>query len=169
VTPENTRQAVNAGKSRYRGIEGAVGVALTSALRLDASYSISSQRYVHYVPQATVSYSGNRVEQAPRDLANVFLAYSPPLLKGGRLALEYNHTGRYAEDAANTHFYGGFDIVNLQGSFGLTPSTQLFARVTNLLDRNYAELVSFDAFQGAQYNPGSPRTVYAGARYTWTR
>jgi outer membrane receptor protein involved in Fe transport len=179
VTAQNTREAVNAGRSRYRGIEAAVGVALARAVRLDASYAVTSQRYRRYIPQAAqpatatapakpaIDYSGNRVEQAPRDLANVLLTFSPSMLKGGRFGVEYNHTGRYAEDAANTHTYGGYDIVALHANVFLRPSTELFVRASNLFDRQYAELVSYDAFQGSQYNPGSPRSVYAGVRYLW--
>ena len=181
MTAQNTREAVNAGKSRYRGVEGAVGVVLRPALRLDASWSVSEQRYVTYVPQAAqpargttaakpeVNYSGNRVEQAPRDLGNVHLAWSPKLLRGGRLGVEYNHTGRYAEDAANTHFYRGYDVFTLQANAFVLPNTEVYARATNLFDRRYAELVAYDPFQGAQYNPGSPRTVYAGVHVSWGR
>lgn len=182
ITAQNTRDAVNAGKSRYKGIETGLGVALTRELRADVSYSITDQRYITYVPQAArpasgtlpakaaVNYSGDRVEQAPRDLANVFLTWSPALLEGGRIGFEYNHTGRYAEDPANTHSYSGYDLFNVQASYMLRQRrAELFARMTNVFDRGYAELVSYDPFQGAQYNPGSPRAVYAGARYTWGR
>ena len=32
-----------------------------------------------------------------------------------------------------------------------------------------AEIVTYDAFNGEQYTPGSPRTVHAGVRYAWSR
>jgi outer membrane receptor protein involved in Fe transport len=117
----------------------------------------------------TVDYSGNRVEQAPRDLASATVTYSPRVLHGGRLSVEYSHTGRYATDAANTHSYGGYYLVNLNGSYSVTRQTELFAHVTNVMDRTYGELVSYDPFQGSQFNPGSPRSVYLGVHYTWER
>ncbi|MBX6332407.1 MAG: TonB-dependent receptor [Gemmatimonadaceae bacterium] len=181
VTAQNTREAVNAGKSRYRGIEAGVGVAVLPSLRVDASYAVTSQRYVRYVPQAAqpahdsvpakpaVDYSGNRVEQAPRDLANVLVTWSPRALRGGRIGMEYNHTGRYAEDAANTHFYPGYDLVNVSVNYLLRANAELFARAVNVLDRRYAELASYDPFQRDRYNPGSPRMIYAGVHYTWER
>jgi iron complex outermembrane recepter protein len=181
ITPLNTREAVNAGKSRYRGVEAGVGIALAPMLRLDASYSRSSQRYVDYLPQAAqpatsttaakpaIDYSGNLVEQAPRSLANVFVTWSPTVLRGGRLAAEYNHTGSYPGDAANTEYYDGFDLFNLQASMQAHPSAEIFARVTNVLDRKYAVLAAYDPFQKWQYNPGSPRSIYAGLRYRWDR
>jgi outer membrane receptor protein involved in Fe transport len=181
ITPSNSREAVNAGKSRYKGIEIGTGIALAPMLRLDLSYSRTSQRYVDYVPQAAqpatasapakaaIDYSGNLVEQAPRSLANAFLTWSPSVLKGGRVAFEYSHTGSYPGDAANTAFYSGFDLFNAQGSVQVHPSAELYARVTNLLNRQYAALASYDAFQSWQYNPGSPRSIYAGIRYRWDR
>jgi iron complex outermembrane recepter protein len=181
-TPQNTQEAVNAGKSRYSGIEGALGIALRPDLRVDASASASRQRYVRYVPQAArpatgatpampaIDYSGNRVETAPKNLANVLVSYSPSVLRGGRVGVEWSHTGGYAMDPANTHEYPGYELLTLHFNTTLTHGTELFARVTNLANTNYAELVTFDnASNVLQYNPGNPRSVYAGLRYTWQK
>jgi outer membrane cobalamin receptor len=173
VTATNTRAATNAGSTRHRGVEVGAGAALTSALRLDASWSVSSQRYLEWTPQAAsanaaaVSYSGNLIEDAPRDLGNLFLSYSAPLLRGGRVALEWSHTGGYATDPANTHAYGGYELLSLHLNANVTPRTELFGRVSNLLDRPYAELVTYDAFQKDQLTPGAPRAVYVGFRTAW--
>jgi outer membrane receptor protein involved in Fe transport len=173
VTAQNTREATNAGKTRHRGVEASAGAALTSALRLDASYSTTSQRYVEWTPQAPrtgvagVSYSGNLIEQAPRDLGNVLLTFSPRALRDGRLALEWSHTGRYAADPANVFFYSGYDILSLHFNTFVAHRAELFTKVTNLTNRRYAELVSYDQFQRDQYTPGAPRTVYGGLRYAW--
>jgi outer membrane receptor protein involved in Fe transport len=181
-TPQNTQEAVNAGKNRYSGIEGALGIALRPDLRIDASASASRQRYVRYVPQAArpatgttpampqIDYSGNRVETAPKNLANVLVSYSPSVLRGGRVGFEWSHTGSYAMDPANTHEYPGYELLTLHANTTLTHGTELFARVTNLANTNYAELVTFDnALNVLQYNPGNPRSVYAGLRYTWQK
>lgn len=181
VTEQNTREASNAGRTRHRGVELGVMAVLLPTLRMDASYAAASQRYVTWVPQAArpatgttpavpeVSYSGNLVEQAPRDLANVLLTWTPGFLRGGRLAAEWSHTGRYAMDPANVATYGGHGIVHLHGNVLLRPDVELFARVTNLGDRRFAELASYDAFQRQQYTPGAPRTVFAGMRWGWTQ
>jgi outer membrane receptor protein involved in Fe transport len=180
VTSSNTREATNAGETRAKGVELGVTAMLTARLRLDASYSNSSQRYVRWVPQAArpasgptpavpeVSYSGNLMEQAPVDLGNALLTWSPAALKGGRLAAEWSHTGRYAMDPGNLRTYGGHQVVHLHANAFVVPSVEVFARVTNLTGRAYAELASFDQFQGVLYTPGAPRTVYAGMRYGWT-
>jgi outer membrane receptor protein involved in Fe transport len=181
VTARNTREATNAGETRHRGVEASVGAALLRAVRLDLAYSASTQKYVSWTPQAAraaaaqgaavpaVDYSGNLIEGAPRDLANALLTWTPRLLRGGRLAAEWTHAGRYAMDPGNTHSYGGYELVSVHANAFVTPTVELFARVVNAGDTNYAELASYDAFQKEQYNPGSPRMVFAGARYSWAR
>lgn len=172
VTEQNTREASNAGRTRHRGVEGSAGLAVTPHLRLDGSYSIASQRYVSWRPQAArgdrpaVDYSGNRMEQAPRDLASLMATWTPPVLGDGRVVLEWRRTGRYAEDAANTpgKDYGGYDLVNAQMDTRVGRGVTLFARAVNLLDRRYAELASYDPFQGEQLTPGTPRSLFAGLK-----
>jgi iron complex outermembrane recepter protein len=173
VAPQNTREATNAGRSRHRGVEASAGVALASDLRLDVAYSIASHRYVDWTPQAArsgasaINYSGKVVELAPRDLGDVLLTWSPSVLRSGRIALEWSHTGRYAEDPANSHYYGGHDLLSANANVFVASRAELFARVANLANRRFAELVTYDAFQKDQYTPGAPRSIYAGLRYAW--
>ncbi|MFL5606992.1 MAG: TonB-dependent receptor [Gemmatimonadaceae bacterium] len=173
VTAQNTREATNAGSTRHRGVELGASAALTSALRLDASYSVSKQTYVEWTPQAAtattpaVTYSGNLIEDAPSDLASVLLGYEASVLRGSRVALEWSHTGGYATDPANTHRYGGYELLTLHLSGRVTPRTELFGRVSNLANRAYAELVTYDAFQKDQLTPGAPRMVYVGIKTNW--
>jgi outer membrane receptor protein involved in Fe transport len=169
VRPDNQRVATNAGETRHKGIEASVGTQLVSQLRLDASYSIAHQEYVRWSPSSTVSYDGKLIDVAPRDLANVLLTYSPDFLSGGRVAFEWNHTGRYPADPANTHYYPGHELFNLHANYYVAPSIQIFARAINLANRRYAEIATYTAFQGMQYNPGTPRTIFAGVSYDWQR
>ena len=173
VTSANTREATNAGRTRHRGVEAGASAALTPAIRVDASWSVSRQTYVEWTPQAAtatrpaVSYSGNLVENAPRDLGNVFVSWAPATLRGGRVALEWSHTGAYATDPANTHTYAGYELLSLHASGGLGARTELFGRVSNLANAAYAELVTYDPFQLEQITPGAPRSVYAGVKVSW--
>lgn len=181
VTPENRRIATNAGRTRHRGVETSIGLAVLPTVRVDVAYSISSQRYVTWTPQAAraavgttpavaaISYAGHLIEQAPSDLANVLLTWKPRLAKGGRFAVEWTHTGSYAMDPAHVAIYPGYELMSLQANVFLRPQVELFGRAVNVLNRNYAELASYDAFQKQQYNPGAPRTVYAGMRYIWSK
>jgi len=169
ITVQNTREAVNAGHTRHRGIETSVGVELPYQVRLDAAYSVSSQRYITWTPQAGVSYSGNEIEQAPRSLGNLLVGYTPGLLHGGRVALEWVLVGPYELDPQNQHRYDGYRLLNANVSYKLAPNIELFGKVLNLTNRNYSEVVSYDQFQLQQYQPGSPRAVYGGVRIAMAR
>jgi outer membrane receptor protein involved in Fe transport len=138
-------------------------------VRLDAAYSVSSQRYVSWTPQSNATYSGKMIEQAPNTLGNVVATYTPSVLHGGRLAAEWVSVGRYAMDPQNTHRYGGYRIVNMHMNYQVRTDAELFVRVMNLTNRIYAEVASYDPFQKELFSPGNPRSVYAGARYTLTR
>ena len=167
VTASNTREATNAGSSRHRGVEISTGAALTSALRLDVAYSNATHRYVDWAPSTTVSYSGKLQEMAPRDLANVQLTWSPRILNAGRIVFEWSHLGRYAEDPANTEFYKGYQLLNLNATYNINSRIELFGRAINLENRRFGELVTYDAFQKTQYTPGAPRSVFAGLKYAY--
>jgi iron complex outermembrane recepter protein len=176
ATSSNTKEARNAGRTRHRGVEVSSGLAVTPTLRFDVAWSVSSQRYVDWTPQAArpaangkaavdeISYAGHAIEQAPRELGSMLLAYAPASLKGGRLEAEWSHTGAYATDPANTHSYAGYDQLSLRASAAITPHTELFARVVNLTNRKYAELLAYDNFQKEQYTPGAPRSLVLGMR-----
>jgi outer membrane receptor protein involved in Fe transport len=169
---QGNRTTSNAGETRHRGVEASVGAMLTSRLRLDAAYSSSKQTYEEWSFIAggrNVSYAGNTIETAPHTLANLLLTYSPALLDGGRVAVEWSHTGRYYGDPENTAVYDGFRLVTLHGNYMLRNVGELFVRVTNLTNERYAEVASYNAFNKWQYTPGAPRSVHAGLRYNWQR
>jgi iron complex outermembrane recepter protein len=181
VTPLNTREARNAGETAHQGLEASAGALLTRDLRLDLSYSLTDQRYVSWTPEAArpgtgesspvaaVDYSGNRIEQAPRDMGTLTLTYAPRVLNGGSLSTEATYLGPYAMDPLNTHYYAGHAIVHLRANYPITRRAELFARVINLLNRRYAELTSYDPFQKEQFNPGGPRCVFVGLQYGWVK
>jgi outer membrane receptor protein involved in Fe transport len=152
-----------------------VGIALLKHLRLDAAYSNASQRYIEWVPRESttpsqrVDYSGNRIETAPQTLSNVLLTYSPAIFGGGRAAVEWTSVGSYATNPENTNFYGGYKVMNFHFNMMPMKNAEVFARVINITDRKYGEVVTYDAFQREQFTPGAPRSVFAGLRYSWQR
>jgi outer membrane receptor protein involved in Fe transport len=72
-------------------------------------------------------------------------------------------------DPAGTVDYRGHDIITLHANAYLGGGIELFGRVVNLADKTYAEVASFDRFQGQQLTPGMPRSLFLGARYAWER
>ena len=162
----------NAGETRHRGVELGAGAMITSELRLDAAYSTSKQTYEEWtipVSGKNVSYAGKTIETAPHTLANLLLSYSPNVLNGGRLAVEWSKTGSYYGDPENTQTYEGFDLFSLHGNYMIRNIGELFVRVTNVTNEKYAEVATYNAFNKWQYTPGTPRSVFAGLRSNWQR
>lgn len=168
-TPSNTTEATNAGKTRHRGIETALTFIPHPAIKVDAAYSRTQQKYIEWNPSSTVSYSGNLIEQAPRDLGNLLITYSPAVFGGGRVAAEVVNVGKYAMNPENTQHYSGYTIVHLHANYILPSGGELFVRASNILNKTFAETATYTTFQQHQYTPGSPRSIYAGARYRWIR
>jgi outer membrane receptor protein involved in Fe transport len=164
------RTVSNAGETRHRGMELSLGVAVTPSLRLDGAYSSSIQTYEQWmIPVSGVnrSYASNTIEVAPHTLSNVLLTWNPVFLRGGRLAAEWTRTGRYYMDPENTHEYDGHQLLTLYASARVGPSGELFARLVNAANEPYAEIATYSAFQREQLTPGSPRSLYAGLKYSW--
>jgi outer membrane receptor protein involved in Fe transport len=160
-------QAVNAGETLHRGVEAGVGARLGSRWRLDTSLSYAKHTYQEWIVSGSADYSGNEMETAPRTLANTRLGYTPALLKGGTLALEWIVLGPYWMDAANTHEYDGHRLLNLRANLPLNAAWEVFGRITNVADRRYAESSSYTTSRGEEFAPGMPRTLTLGVQYHW--
>jgi hypothetical protein len=62
---------------------------------------------------------------------------------------------KYWLDPNNQHEYAGHELLNLRGSWGVTPSLTLTLVATNLMDKGYAERADF-GFGSYRYFVGSP-------------
>jgi outer membrane receptor protein involved in Fe transport len=160
--------AVNAGKTRHRGIE--VGVEWSAGWwGLNAAYAYGRHRYVEWLvdPVARIDLSGFEQESAPRHLGSASVRVSPsPRVTA---AADVTVLGSYWMDANNTTQYGGHALVNLRGQVGAGEHARLFVKVLNLFDRLYAESASYTIARGRELAPGRPRTVFAGVELDWKR
>ena len=176
VAADGSRATSNAGETRHRGIEAALGVVLAARLRVDASYAVTDHEYIEWTTPVgsgadatNESFAGRTVEGAPASLASVMATWSPAILRGGKASVEWSHTGRYWMDPHNAHRYGGHDLLAGDANWLVGERFELFARVVNALDERYAELATFNANQGELFTPGMPRTLYGGVRWGWSR
>jgi outer membrane receptor protein involved in Fe transport len=111
---------------------------------------------------STASFSGKEMEAAPRMLGSARLTWTP--LRSTMAQLEWVHVGSYWLEASNSATYGkygGHDLVNLRLSVAPWSRLEIFGRVTNLLDRRFADSASVSS-NTPVYSPGLPRAVYAG-------
>ena len=157
---------VSDGRTRGSGVE--LGFSLAPAgyeLAFDLNLAYARLRYDfdRAITGGELISKGNEEDTAPRWLGSAHWRWTPtPAL---RAELEVIHQGRYEIDAANTADYPGHTLVNLRADWRVTTELSLFARVMNVLDREYADRADI-AFGNERYFPGEPRRAFVGL--TWT-
>lgn len=157
----------NAGKTEHKGVEVGLGVQPIKEIGMNVSYSYAKHTYIDYRVSSTVDYSGKEIAAAPRQIVNTRLHYAPQIFNGGKIELEWIKLGEYWLDDANTEKYDGHDLFNVRASYKFNPAWEIYARAINITDELYAESASKSSGSAAQYNPGMPRTFYAGVAYKW--
>jgi iron complex outermembrane receptor protein len=156
------RQIENSGKTRHKGIEFSVDIEVTPVLLFSAAYAYNHHSFIEWMPRSGTDLSGHKINRAPKDVANVRLAWRPDWLNGGRLEVEYQHLGSYYLDDNNTHTYGGHDLLHLRGNIKIDNGLDIYLRLHNLFNSRYATNGRFNGFVGEELKPGQPRTLYAG-------
>lgn len=104
---------------------------------------------------------GNMVDTAPRWLGSAH--WRRPIGERGESELELVHVGKHFVNASNTAEYDGHWLVNWRGSWQVAKRSEIYVRVVNLLDEEYADRADF-AFGSYRYFPGMPRQFYLGFR-----
>lgn len=157
---------VSDGKTNHAGIELELAAPLGAGFDIAGSGTYARHTYafdnvISAGPNTTETIrDGDDVDTAPRTLANVRLGYN--FNEGaGRAELEWVHMGSYWMDAANTVKYDGHDIFNLRLDYAVGEKISLFGKLTNLLDRRYADRADF-AFGDERYFPGEDRALFLG-------
>jgi outer membrane receptor protein involved in Fe transport len=163
--PDGSHETVNAGRTRHRGIETGLGMALPLNLGIDLGYAHSRHSYDDWRPRAGADLGGNEMEQAPRNVASAVVRYAPWGAAGGGIALESRWIGSYWMDAENTTRYEGHNLLGVRADLPVHGRVRIFGRISNLLDRRYAEPATSTAARGEELAPGMPRAVYLGIQY----
>ncbi len=166
-TTDGTRETQNAGETLHQGVEIGFGSTLSETIKLDISHSYAKHTYEQWSPKTGINFSGNEMASAPRVISDVRLNWHARALNGGRIELNWEHLGSYWLDAENTHQYEGHDLYHLRANYYLNRHLELFGRIHNLTDERYATGASFSQFNGEEFAPGLPRTLYAGVSYKW--
>jgi len=147
---------VSDGKTTHHGVEAALDWRLGPQWRLSANASYARHDYAFDRPASGIR-DGNAVDTAPEWLAGARLRFEPNA--GVAAELEWVHLGEYFLDPANGHRYGGHDLLHLRLSAAVPGDNhRLSLRVSNLLDRYYAERADY-AFGDYRYFPGAGRQI----------
>ena len=160
------------GKTKHYGVELSAFVPMGEQFDLGGSFTYARHQYdfdnaiVGFGgPDASSSISsGDDMDTAPRHLANVRLGWN--YASQSRAELECVHEGRYYTDNGNQNSYEGHDLLNLRVNHSINNSLNVYGRVTNLTNTEYAERA--DTNRGDQrYFVGEERALHVGASYSF--
>ncbi|HEV2271563.1 MAG TPA: TonB-dependent receptor [Steroidobacteraceae bacterium] len=210
ATTTNSGYFANVGDTRRRGADLALG-GQEGKLRWNLSYSLVDATFqspfvVSAESNSTADANGNilvrtgdRIPLIPRHTGKLTVDYrfTPELDIGGNVVVTSgsflhgdennadqaggtNGEGRYIMGSGHI---GGYAVVNVQGTYHVTPRFDVFARCANLLNREYATAgflstntfnpngtYRFDPADWTNENavsPGAPFAVWAGIRLTY--
>lgn len=156
---------VSDGRTEHFGLE--TEAIWRPAQRHELNLSASLARHRYAFDRATSGGEtierGNQIDTAPPFMANARWLYQPR--RDLTLELEGIRMGPYYLDAANSARYPGHTLFNLRADWATSARTTLFARVTNLTGRDYAERADL-AFGNFRYFPGLPRRLFVGIQWT---
>lgn len=148
------------GESKRRGLELTLFGNATEALTVNASYT--------YLDATETDSQGARVQEArrPRHMASLNANYAFADQRGN-LNLNVNYNGSQLDNFFPPPFFSpeqveldSFTVVDLAGSWKLSDRLEFTARVNNLLDENYEEILGFTRPR---------RSVFAGLRGRFAR
>lgn len=157
---------VSDGRFRSSGVEldGRWRLNEQQTLALTASYGRHKYDFTRAAGGGEQIQSGNDVDTAPRWLVSA--RWQVGFGERGQSELEAVHQSKSYLDAANSQRYDGHTLLNWRASMRLVDNVEIFGRVLNLLDEEYAERADF-AFGNFRYFPGMPRQFYAGVEVSW--
>jgi len=153
------------GETRHRGVELALGYRWNDYWDVALAASYAEHEYSDHRLSGGIDIYGNDVDSAPHEFGSARLGWN--FLPGGRAELEWVHQGDYYTDPENLHRYDGHNLFNLYSDWQLTRNWKMKLRVTNLMDRKYAERADYTSFSGDRYFPGEPRSFYVGVEREW--
>ncbi len=151
----------NGGSTIHKGIELTTQAQMTKDWAARLAYSYSKHEFDN-----DASYGDNEMQQAPNNMANARLIYTPTYVAGLRVMAEYQYVGSWYLDDTESEKYEGYDIGNLKADYTYSKNIRIFAKVNNITDERYAVSARY-AYRKHDYTPGDPRQFYAGLEYRW--
>ena len=156
----------NAGSTKHRGIEAATSVIFPSPVSLRAAYTYTDARFEHYAVTAggtTTIYDDREVPGVARNRLDAAVTVQP---RRAFVEWETRTASAIAVNDANSERAPSYVIHNARaglrevraGTIEIAPHVGLM----NVFDRLYMTSVVINAFGGRYYEPGPPRSVYAG-------
>ena len=159
----------NIGEARFKGVEASAGYLATDFLKFAGAYTYARNKYINYIDGAN-DYTGNDLTSSPKHHVNLRVTWMPTddldiELEWDKISSYYTHSDNTVDPDGKASRPG---IFNLRVSFDQGPISY-WGHARNLLDRKYAEQVSYSTSAGGSrsYTSGEPLTLYAGVSYNW--
>jgi outer membrane receptor protein involved in Fe transport len=156
---------VSNGNTEHQGIELELDYQINQNFSLSISATQARHRYLNSLVSGDINIRGNDIDTAPRHFASARLAWTPAV--NTSLEFEWQSMGSYYMDPENLHRYEGHDLLHLRAGWSISESLNVYANISNLSDRYYAERADYTSFSQERYFPGMPRAVRVGVELTW--
>ncbi len=164
IFQDRDRYNVSGAETTHRGIEASLNWQLSNVWSLKANGSYARHRYASDIRLlgSRGSIEGNEMDTAPKHFGSLqlladFSEVGPALTA----ELEWLWVAKYWLDPNNQHEYDGHELLNLRGSWAVTPTLTLTLVATNLMDKGYAERADY-GFGSYRYFVGEPRSFVLG-------
>ena len=138
-----------AGKSTLQGVEVAYAGAIDTA---SLGYNIN------YTYLKAEDKDGKALARRPKNSANLSLDYYG--LSNTHLGTQISYTGKREKsqyDANPSQQYDAYTLIDLNADYALTPTLNLYAKITNATDKKYESVSGYATAE---------RAYYLGFRYT---
>ena len=132
-------QSENIEQVKTKGFEAGFALNPTARLDIRASYSL-----VDAINRSAGANFGNRLALRPQHSANVTVDWQTPL--GVSLGGTVLMVGDSFDNASNSVRLDGYMLVGLRGSLPVTDALEVYARVDNLLDEEYATVARYSTY-----------------------
>lgn len=156
---------VSDGETEHRGVELELDYAINEQWSLGLSATRANHTYLNSTVLGGVNIRGNDIDTAPRHFGSARLAFKPSDRRS--LELEWQTMGSYYLNPENLHRYGGHNLLHLRAGWTVSESLRVYANISNLTDRHYAERADYTTFSQQRYFPGTPRTAQVGVEFIW--
>ena len=168
VIPENINGLpglANAGRERFRGIEGEVRWVPLEALIIEASYAHHIAKFTDFErlqPDGSLQQlAGKRLELSPKDLATGIITYAPAI--GFQASATLRYVGSRFLDKTNTVKAGAYATLDARAGWKFAKGWGVFVEGENLADRR--DPVTESELGDAQFYRLSGRRVLATASH----
>jgi vitamin B12 transporter len=139
-------------KTNAKGVELALAAQLTERLALSANYT---NMEAENTARGTVNF-GHALPRRPNETAYAQLSYDWAI--GLTTTVAVQHAGRSFDKINNLDVLDGYTLVDLRASYAVTKSLEVYGRIENAFDQDYATVLNYGSLG---------RTFYGGIRQSF--